>query len=337
LKVFIALILVVLGAFALTIFYFSHMPGQSPAPTTSAISEEDRGASERIGEVCEALAHEIGQRSTTKSANVVAARELIQQKLHKAGMRPVERGFSSRGNSGVNIEVELEGSASRGEVVVLGAHYDTEPYSPGADDNASGCAMLLELARALYDRPHARTIDIVFFDFGSARFAGTADAGSHFWADEAKRAGKKVAAMLSFDSIGRFLDVPGSQSGPFPLSLAYPKQGNFVLFASDLGSRQLVQTCVEVLRSAGGMPCEGATLPGFLPWLDKSDHYAFRQNGWPAVVVTDTGPLRNSEHGLATDTPDRLSYDRMGIASVRLLKLVERLAQAGAASGVTVN
>ncbi len=138
--------------------------------------------------------------------------------------------------------------------------------------------------------------------------------------------------MLSLDSIGRFLDAPGSQTGPFPLSVAYPKTGNFVLFAGDLGARQLVQTCTETMRSAGGMPCEGATLPGFLPWLDKSDHYAFRQNGWPAIVVTDTGPLRNSEHGLPTDTPDRLSYDRMGIAAVRLVKVVQRLAQSGSLS-----
>src|SRR5258705_4540650 len=163
LKVFIALLLVVIGAVALTVFYFSHMPGQSPAPTTSAVSEDDRGASERIGEVCEAVAHEIGQRSTSKSANVVAARELLQAKLRKAGMHPVERPFSSRGNPGVNLEVELEGNNAKGEVVVLGAHYDSEPYSPGADDNASGCAMLLEIARELNGQSHNRAIDIVFF------------------------------------------------------------------------------------------------------------------------------------------------------------------------------
>jgi Zn-dependent M28 family amino/carboxypeptidase len=335
LKTFISIALVFVGAVALMLFYFTKMPGVSPAMSTAALSEDEKGAADRIGEACEALAHVIGQRSTAKAHNVVAAREYIEQRLGKMGLRTREKAFATRGYQGVNIETEVEGSGSRSEILVLGAHYDTDAYSPGADENASGCAMLFELARALTTRPHDRTIDIVFFDFGSSRFAGSEDAGSHFWAEDARKSGKRIAAMLSIDSVGRFTDAPGSQGGPFPLSLCYPSQGNFLLFVGDIGSRQLVQTSVEMVRAAGGFPCEGITMPGLLPWLDGSDHHAFRQNGWPAMVVTDTGPLRNHEHGTPSDTPDRLNYPRMGVAWSRLLKLVERLAQAGTA-GVSV-
>jgi hypothetical protein len=109
------------------------------------------------------------------------------------------------------------------------------------------------------------------------------------------------------------------------------------MFAGDLGTRDLVQNCVEVWRGTADFPCEGATLPSFIPGLDSSDHYAFRQYGWPAIVVSDTGPYRSKEYGLPEDTADHLNYPVMAKAATRLVKLVERLAQTGTAGVAALN
>lgn len=334
-KIFIGFVFVIVGAVALALFYCTSMPGESGSASTASSGAEGQELADKLKDTCEYMSHVIGQRSSVKMLGLGRAREYIEGRLHHATLSCKEKEFISRADTGVNLEVEIEGTTARQEVLVLGAHYDTASYTPGADDNASGCAMLIEIAHALTSRSHDRTIDIVFFDRGSSRYASTDETGSHAWAADAKKNGKKIAAMLSLDSVDCFFDEPGTQGGPFPLSLCYPGQGNFLLFAGELSSRDLVRTCVENFRATGGFPCEGLALPGLLPWIQRSDHYAFGQQGWPAVVVTDTGPLRNHEHGEMTDTPDRLNYGKMAKATLGLLKLVEKMAQRGA-SGVSV-
>ena len=336
-KAILVCVLVLLCAVALSLFVCTSMPGQSPPTATTPLTPEESEISESLKKGCEELAHLIGQRNSVRMQGLDKAREYLGRRLTRANFRPKETAFSSRGEQATNLEVELEGTTAKDQILVLGAHYDTASYSPGADDNASGVAMLLEIARLLAVRSHDRTIQIVFFDRGSGRYAGTDDSGSYAWAAEAKKQNKKIAAMISLDSVGMYLDEDGSQSGPFPLSVCYPGQGNFLLFASDFSSRQLVQACVQNFRTQGGQPCEGLTLPGFIPWLSHSDHYAFGQNEWPSLVVTDTGPYRNTEHGLMTDTYDRLNYDRMARVTVRLVKLFERLSQRSSSSTGSLN
>lgn len=326
-KSFIACVLVLVGAVALMLFYCSSMPGQSPKAGAVALTEEEKEVSERLKDQCEEIAHKIGQRSTVRMSGLDQARDYIGKRLARATLRAKETVFSSRGDQGTNLEVEIEGATAKDEILVVGAHYDTASYTPGAGDNASGVSMLLELARLVGVRSHDRTIAFVFFDRGSTRFSGSDDSGSYAWAAEAQKQNKKIIGMISIDSIGMFLDTPGSQGGPFPLNLCYPDQGNFVMFASDFGSRQLVQACVQNVRVQGGIPCEGITLPSFLPWLAHSDHHAFRQHDWPSLIVTDTGSLRNTEQGQMTDTFDRLNYDRMAQVTTRLVKVIERLSQ----------
>jgi Zn-dependent M28 family amino/carboxypeptidase len=336
-KAILTLVCILVVAAAMMLFYFTKMPGDSPAMSTAPMTEEEKASADRMKDTCEMLAHQIGQRSTAKVGNLALARDYIEGKLAKVSLHAKEKPFTTRGFSGVNVEVEVEGSGTVADVLVLGAHYDTEPYSPGGGDNASGCAVLLEVAKGLAGKIHNRAIDIVFFDFGSERFAGTGDAGSHYWVQNARSDGKRIAAMLSFDSIGRFSEDAGSQGGPFPLSVCYPGKGNFLMFSGDLGTRDLVQDCVEAWRGTADFPCEGVTLPGFIPGLDSSDHYAFRQYGWPAIVVSDTGPYRSKEYGTPEDTADHLNYPVMAKVVSRLVKLVERLAQTGTAGVASLN
>jgi Zn-dependent M28 family amino/carboxypeptidase len=332
LKAFIIFVLVLVGAVAGMLLFVSKMPGASPPATGSLASEEEKAAADRMHAFCEEIAHQIGHRSTAKTQNLQAAREVISRRLGSYALKSKETPLSVRGSSGVNLETEIEGGTAKNEVVVLGAHYDTDAYDPGADDNASGCAMLLELAGYLKNQSHDRSIVLAFFDFGSSRFVGSKDSGSWAWAENAARAGTKVVAMVSLDSIGRFKDDAGSQSGPFPLSIVYPSVGNFLLVESDLGARDLVKSAVTTLRTSGLFPTEGLTVPSFLPWFEVSDHIAFRKHEWPAIVITDTGPYRNPTHGTPDDTPDRLQYDRMAKALTAIERLVDKLARAGASA-----
>jgi Zn-dependent M28 family amino/carboxypeptidase len=305
------------------------MPGVSPSAAGGIPNEEENSTADRMHAFCEEIAHVIGHRSTAKPLNQSAAREVITRRLGSLALKSKATGFTVRGTNGTNLEAEIEGGTMKNEIVVLGAHYDTDAYDPGADDDATGCAMLLELAGHLKAQSNDRTIVLAFFDYGSSRFAGTKDSGSWAWAETAAKAGKKIVAMVSLDSVGMFKDDPGSQDGPFLLSLCYPKQGNFLLVESDLGARDLVKSAVTTLRTAGMFPTEGLTVPGFLPWFEVSDHIAFRKHDWPAIVITDTGPYRNPEHGTPNDTPDRLKYDRMAKALTAIEKLVDKLASAG--------
>lgn len=336
-KAILVCVLVLLCALTLGLFYCTSMPGQSPPTSATALTPEETEISENLKIGCEELAHLIGQRNTIRMQGLDRCREFIVRRLARSNLRPKETAFTSRGEHSVNLEFEIEGTTSKDEFLVIGAHYDTASYSPGADDNASGVAMLLEIARLAGTRSHDRTIQFLFFDRGSERFAGTDDTGSFAWAAEAKKQNKKIAAMISLDSVGMYLDEPGSQGGPFPLNLCYPDLGNFVFFASDFGSRQLVQGCVQNFRTQGGFPCEGITLPGFLPGLSHSDHYPFGEHDWPSMVVTDTGPYRNTEQGEMTDTFDRLNFDRMALVTTRLVKVIERLSQRSSSSTGSLN
>jgi hypothetical protein len=336
-KVFIAFVLVLVGAVALTLFYFSSMPGESSPLSSVPLTEEEADIAERLQDECTMLAHQIGQRSTIKHSAVATARDYIRQRLIRSALRPTDVAFSSRGDQGVNVEAHSEGTLAKDEVLVIGAHYDTASYTPGADDNASGVAMLLQIARLVDAKQHDRTIAFVFFDRGSTRFASTQDTGSHAWATKAKQENRKIVGMISLDSVGLYFDEPATQQGPFPLNLFYPDQGNFLMFVGDFGSRQFVQACVQNFRSQTGFPCEGLTLPDFMPWLAHSDHYAFRKQDWPALLVTDTGPLRNTEYAQMTDTPDRLNYSRMARVTVRLVKLVEVLARRSSSGSLVTN
>lgn len=333
-KILIAFVVFAVGAVALVLLYCSRMPGESAAAVPATSTDAERAAAERMEDDCLVLARNIGNRSSAKAENVSKARDYLEQRMGRSGLRPKEKPFNSRGEMGVNIESVLEGTTSAYEVVVIGAHYDTAAYTPGGDDNASGCAMLIEVGHELSKRNHDRTIEIVMFDRGASRFAGTDSSGSEVWADEAKKANKKIVAMLSLDCVGKFTDAPGSQGGPFPLTLCYPTTGNFLLFAGDFGSRELVQKCVETFRGGASFPCEGVTLPELVPGIECSDHAAFRKRDWPAVLVTDTGSLRNAEHGQMTDSPDRLNFDRMAKAAAGLVKVVEFLARKGTATSV---
>jgi hypothetical protein len=194
-------------------------------------------AADRISEDIDVLAGTIGERNMWRLAALQRAAAYITERLESAGFTPAVQEYPVEGARVQNIEAALAGSTDTAPSVIIGAHYDTVIGCPGANDNATGVAAMLELARRFAGQPHRRTVRFVAFVNEEPPFFQTAAMGSLVYAKEAKRRGDRIAAMLSLETIGYYSDRPNSQQYPVaPLALFYPNTGNFIAFVSNIGS-----------------------------------------------------------------------------------------------------
>lgn len=215
-----------------------------------------------------------------------------------------------------------------GPVVVIGAHYDShgdanaevkyprghtpQTHTPGADDNASGVAGLLELARLLGRTPPTRPIELVAYALEEPPHFRTEHMGSA-WHARALRAGnREVVFMLSLEMIGYFSDAPGSQKYPVSaMSYLYPDRGDFIALVGKLSDFGALRRVKAIMAGATSLPVYSVNAPPLLPGIDFSDHLNYWQEGFPAFMVTDTAFMRNQNYHLAGDTYDKLDYGRM--------------------------
>lgn len=306
--------------------FMTHMPGASVLTAQVPQSDDVSGIENRLRSHIEALAQEIGPRSANAPQSAYSTTSYLGVQAKRAGFEVREIAFASKHGQTVNVEATLSGTRKKDEIVLLGANWDTEGRSPGADDNASGCAVLLEVARILAETPRERTLKIVFFADGAGYLAGDERSGAWDYAREAKKRGDRIVSMLDFDCLGRFEDKPGTQSMPPPFNFVFPSTGNFLFCAGQLESRDLVQQVVGNFRRAERFPCHGAALPGFLPGMKRGDYAAFVNFGYPAVVVTDTAKHRSDQVGTGWDTHERLNYARMTHVTIGLAKVAAALA-----------
>jgi Zn-dependent M28 family amino/carboxypeptidase len=232
------------------------------------------------------------------------------------------------GQTVYNLETEVAGGARRNEIVVVGGHYDTVPGSPGANDNATGTAAVLELARLLAGQRLARTVRFVAFVNEEVPFFQTDTMGSWVYARRSRARGEQIVAMLSIETIGFYSDVVGSQHYPFPFSLFYPRTGNFIGFVGNIASRALVRRSIAAFRQHTSFPSEGVAAPGWMTGIGWSDHWAFWQEGYPGVMVTDTALFRYAPYHTREDTPDRVNYNHMARVVAGLARVVTTLADA---------
>ena len=226
----------------------------------------------------------------------------------------------------VNIEADIPGLAKANEIVVVGAHYDSLHGTRGANDNATGVAAVLEIARALKDSGPARTIRFVAFANEEPPFFKSEAMGSRVYARAARARGDDIVAMYSLETIGYYSDAPGSQRAPFPLGLFYPSIGNFVIFVGNFASRALVRQSVDMFRKASPFPAERFAGPAFIPGVDWSDQWSFWREGYPGVMVTDTAPYRYPHYHADTDTPDKIDYDSFARVTAGLIEVVRAAA-----------
>jgi Zn-dependent M28 family amino/carboxypeptidase len=221
--------------------------------------------------------------------------------------------FRSGGRTVRNVEV---GTGT----VVIGAHYDSVPGSPGADDNASGVAVLIELARM------GLPARFIAFANEEMPYFETDEMGSQVWAREAARRGERIRAMLSLEMLGYYRDLPRTQHYPAPFGWLYPDRANFIGFVGDLGARHLVRRAIAAFRRHARFPAEGIAAPAFVPGITWSDHWSFRRHGYPAIMVTDTAFNRYPHYHRASDTPEKLDYLRMARVTLGLAAVIKELA-----------
>lgn len=304
--------------------YLVRMPGQSHSGPLPLLGAGERATEAGLRRHVQALAGDIGERNMWRPQALAAAAAYIEGELSALGYRVASRPYrvSSPRGEVRNLEIEIPGRRRPEEIVLLGAHYDSVIGSPGANDNGSGVAALIELARLLKAGAPGRTLRLVAFVNEEPPFFFTSgEMGSQVYAREARERGERVTAMLSLETIGYYSDEPGSQHYPFPLGLMYPSTGNFVGFVGNLGSGRLVRRCVELFRAAAAFPSEGGALPGVIPGVGWSDHRSFWQEGYDAVMVTDTALYRYPWYHLPEDAPQRVNYERLarvthGLAAV---------------------
>lgn len=313
----------------------TRMPGTSHRGPLPPLTTSQAELAARLGRHVAAIGS--SEHNTRHPARLAAAARYIEETLSGMGYAVRSQVIPDTEGAPRNLEVRISanpsagsGPASRPGVVVVGAHYDSAIGSPGANDNASGVAAVLELARMLKKEAGSNRHDIVLVLYANeeAPFFKTEQMGSHVHARALKDQGIPVAAMLSLETLGYYSDAPGSQHYPPPLDRYYPDTGNFVGFVGDPGAQALVERAISLFREHARFPSEGIAAPASFPGIDWSDHWAYRQFGYPAIMITDTAPYRYPFYHTAQDLPDKVDTARLARVVEGLSSVVQRLAAA---------
>jgi aminopeptidase YwaD len=247
-----------------------------------------------------------------------------------------------------NLSVEITGKETPGEVLIIGAHFDAVPGTPGADDNGTGTAALLELAHVLKDRPMKRTVRLVFFNLeevglvGSTRYVkelresgavgkpAKENAESVPKPDNGTRPKERVIGMISLESIGYFSDEPNSQKSPMPPIkdvFEPPTVGDNIALVGFSRDGSFVQKLERGMRaSSPELKVAAFAFPVPLPDLMRSDHAPFHAAGVPAVMLTDTANFRNPNYHKPTDTVETLDPVRFTRVVQAVVGAIEEVA-----------
>jgi hypothetical protein len=315
----------VVAVFALLWWFGVRMPGKNISRAAPLSADEIKLRDELRADV-EMLAGKIGERNVNRYSQLTAAAEFIEQSFVRAGLQPRRDTYQLQGRDCHNIEAEIRGSSP--EIILIGAHYDSVFGCPGANDNGSGVAALVALARRFAGTPPAKTLRFVAFVNEEPPFFQTSQMGSFVYASRCKQRGDQIAAMISLETIGYFSDAPNSQRYPSPgLGVFYPTTGNFIGFVGNVRSRSLLHRALSVFRAQEKLPSEGASLPAFIPGVSWSDQWSFWKHGYSAIMVTDTAPFRYQPYHEPTDTPDKLDYDRFALVVSGMEKVIAELAR----------
>ena len=310
--------------------YVVRMPGETGRSVLAPLTPAQQELRQRLERHVRELAGRIGERNSVHYDALEAAAVYVERELAALGYAVTQHRWTSAGGQAFrNLEVSIPGGGRPTEIVVVGAHYDSNRGTPGADDNATGVAALIELARILGadgQAAHARTIRLVAFANEEVPFFGTADQGARRYVAALTAGNVDVRSMLSIETIGYYATGPRTQMYPKPLNLFYPDTGNFIGFVGNLASRALVHEAIAAFRAHTPFPSHGAAAPASIPGVGWSDHEAFWAAGFPAVMITDTAPFRNPYYHTRGDTPDRIDYDRMAHVVDGLGAVVRHLA-----------
>jgi Zn-dependent M28 family amino/carboxypeptidase len=253
----------------------------------------------------------------------------IEHVLENLGYEAGGQIFRAGGRAVRNIDATREptSATSATPTIVIGAHYDSCWDAPGANDNGSGVAAVLELARLLSDwKPQHKRLRLALFVNEEPPYFRTPEMGSWQYAKWLSQRGEEVEGMISLEMLGAFSDEPGSQRYPPPLSFFFPSTANFVAFVGLPGSRTFLHKVVASFRSHTAFPSIGGVGPDLIPGLGWSDHWAFRKFRYPAIMLTDTAFFRYPHYHKPTDTPEKVDYARLARITIGLERVVREIA-----------
>lgn len=264
---------------------------------------------ENLRKYIQVLAADIGERNIFQYQNLERAADFIKKELESFGYNLLEQVHIIENRSYRNLIATKEGKNKKDRIIIVCAHYDSVWGSPGADDNASGVAAIIELARLISKDDLNKTIKFIAFTCEEPPFYTTENMGSFRYAKEAKKNKEHIEAVLCLESIGFYADKKNSQNYPFGLSAFYPDKANFIAVVSNLSSSNLLKRIVKEFKKASNFPLEYLMAPVFLaPAISFSDHWSFWKFGYKAVMITDTAFYRNSYYHAQSDTPEKLDY-----------------------------
>ncbi len=277
------------------------------------------------------LGGRIGERNVFRPQALAAAADFIEETWTAQGYRVAHQAYETAGVRCANLEVMRVGHSRPDEILLIGAHYDSVMGSPGANDNGSGVAALLELSRLFAGVTPAVSVRFVAFVNEEPPFFTTRDQGSMVYAEAARARADDIRLMVALETIGCYSDRPGSQRYPAPFGLFYPEAGNFLGFVADFRARRLMRATARIFRANSDFPLEHVATFRFIPGIGWSDHEAFWRHGYRAFMVTDTAPYRYPHYHAPSDTPDKLAYPEFGRATEGLWRTFRTVATEGVA------
>jgi hypothetical protein len=301
--------------------------------TRSSVSvSASRPHSTYVGDVHQLYTHvehlsvTIGSRSLYEYDKIEDTKRYIVSCLKTFGYIPTLQNYDYEGKTFSNIIVSIPGVQYPDEAVIVGAHYDSVYGTPGADDNASAVAVLLEMCRALKSVSPGRTLKLIFFFLEEPPVFRTEHMGSYVYAKEAKARNENITAMICLEMVGYYSDKKDGQTFPLPLmSMMYSTTPDFIAVVGNLKSRTLVEKVKNSIVKACGIPVETLTSVSFVPGVDLSDHRSFWKMGYPAVMITDTAFYRNPNYHTENDTIDTLDFNTMADLLKGLLQAAKDL------------
>jgi hypothetical protein len=311
----------------LSLIVFTKMPGSSHSGPLQPLSAYEQEVSLHLKQQIFMLAEKIGERNIWKYSNLKASAHYIEKSMTELGYEVKKQEYAVKDVNVENLEWELIGVHHPEEIILVGAHYDAVLDSPGANDNASGVAAVLEIARLLKTETLSRTIRFVTFVNEEPPFFQTDKMGSRVYASRSRQRGEKIVAMLSLETLGYYCNEKGSQNYPFPFRFFYPDIGNFIGFVGNISSRALVREAIKVFRSSTAFPSEGIAIPSWIMRIDWSDNWSFWKEGYPAIMITDTAPFRYPYYHTHQDVPDKINYESMARVVVGISQIIRELSQ----------
>ena len=284
------------------------LPTKEGATKKPAVNDETM---HRLKETITYLSETLGERNLRRPMQLEQAAKYVQSRWEAMGYSIEKQSFLVDEYECINLATELVGTKYPKEIVLIGAHYDSARGTPGANDNGSGTAALLEIAQQLQGKPCLRTVRFVAFtNEEPPYFQQKESMGSWVYARACRERGDQLVSVVSLETMGYFSDEANSQKYPPLLAALYPNTGNFIGFVSNVESRKLLTETVNIFRQHCQVDAQLGAFPAELQGVGWSDHWSFWQEGYQGIMVTDTAPFRYPHYHVSTDTVDRIDFER---------------------------